>query len=128
MSMNKNLLVELFVEELPPKALKKLGEVFADKIFNGLIHYDLKLRDPRGVEVFASPRRLGVFVPDVASHATDRPMSQKLMPASVGLDARGNATTALLKKLAALGVDAAAVGRTLMTIEQCVRTHTQSGD
>ena len=25
----KNLLVELFVEELPPKALKKLGEAFA---------------------------------------------------------------------------------------------------
>ncbi len=24
---SKNLLVELFVEELPPKALKKLGEV-----------------------------------------------------------------------------------------------------
>jgi glycyl-tRNA synthetase beta chain len=29
MSTNKNLLVELFVEELPPKALKKLGEAFA---------------------------------------------------------------------------------------------------
>jgi len=26
----KNLLVELFVEELPPKALKKLGEAFAN--------------------------------------------------------------------------------------------------
>ena len=25
----KNLLVELFVEELPPKALKKLGDAFA---------------------------------------------------------------------------------------------------
>jgi glycyl-tRNA synthetase beta chain len=28
---SKNLLVELFVEELPPKALKKLGEVFAGR-------------------------------------------------------------------------------------------------
>ena len=28
MSDKKNLLVELFVEELPPKALKKLGEAF----------------------------------------------------------------------------------------------------
>ena len=26
---NRNLLVELFVEELPPKALKRLGEAFA---------------------------------------------------------------------------------------------------
>ena len=29
MTAHKNLLVELFVEELPPKALKKLGEAFA---------------------------------------------------------------------------------------------------
>ncbi len=33
---SKNLLVELFVEELPPKALKKLGEVFADTLLNQL--------------------------------------------------------------------------------------------
>ena len=30
MTTTKNLLVELFVEELPPKALKKLGESFAE--------------------------------------------------------------------------------------------------
>ena len=29
MTATQNLLVELFVEELPPKALKKLGEAFA---------------------------------------------------------------------------------------------------
>ena len=28
----KNLLVELFVEELPPKALKTLGETFAQTL------------------------------------------------------------------------------------------------
>ena len=32
----KNLLVELFVEELPPKALKKLGDAFA-----GVLHEQL---------------------------------------------------------------------------------------
>jgi hypothetical protein len=31
----KNLLVELFVEELPPKALKKLGEAFACRCWPG---------------------------------------------------------------------------------------------
>ena len=36
MSTTKNLLVELFVEELPPKALKKLGEAFAEGITKGL--------------------------------------------------------------------------------------------
>ena len=32
----KNLLVELFVEELPPKALKKLGDAFANQLFEQL--------------------------------------------------------------------------------------------
>ena len=32
----KNLLVELFVEELPPKALKKLGEAFASGLATAL--------------------------------------------------------------------------------------------
>ncbi|MFC6279735.1 MULTISPECIES: glycine--tRNA ligase subunit beta [Polaromonas] len=104
----QNLLVELFVEELPPKALSILGEAFADRIVNGLVHLNLRLREP-GWTVFASPRRLGVWVPDVLSHAPDSRVSVKLMPVSVGLDASGNATPALLKKLQALGADASAV-------------------
>jgi glycyl-tRNA synthetase beta chain len=36
MSTTKNLLVELLVEELPPKALKKLGEAFAESLLEGL--------------------------------------------------------------------------------------------
>ena len=31
-----NLLLELFVEELPPKALKKLGDAFAGALFEQL--------------------------------------------------------------------------------------------
>ncbi|HOI52244.1 MAG TPA: glycine--tRNA ligase subunit beta [Azonexus sp.] len=106
----KNLLVELFVEELPPKALKTLGEVFADKLFNHLVK--LQLTSPGsvvGLKAFASPRRLAAFVPDVLTQAEDRQVSQKLMPVAVGLDAAGNATPALLKKLAALGADESAV-------------------
>ncbi len=105
---SKNLLVELFVEELPPKALKIMGEVFADKLLNQLIRYNLKLRDPRGVKSFASPRRLAAFIPEVESQAPDTQEAKKLMPVAVGLDANGNATPALLKKLAALGADGAA--------------------
>ncbi|MFZ9545192.1 MAG: glycine--tRNA ligase subunit beta, partial [Hylemonella sp.] len=37
--------------------------------------------------------------------AADKPVQQKLMPVSVGLDAQGQATPALLKKLGALGAD-----------------------
>jgi len=105
---SKNLLVELFVEELPPKALKKLGEVFAQTLAQALKHAGLAAADA-AVTAYASPRRLAAHVTAVAAVAADKPVVQKLMPVAVGLDASGNATPALLKKLAALGADAAAV-------------------
>ncbi|MDO8208393.1 MAG: glycine--tRNA ligase subunit beta [Gallionella sp.] len=104
----KNLLVELFVEELPPKSLKKLGESFADVLSASLMAQGLVLRDA-AVTAFASPRRLAVHVEGVAAQAADKLVSQKLMPAKVGMDAEGNATPALLKKLASLGADASVV-------------------
>jgi len=108
MNMNKNLLVELFVEELPPKALKKLGESFAGVLADSLKAQGLAAADA-AVAAYASPRRLAVQVANVADKAADKPVSQKLMPVAVGLDANGAATPALLKKLAALGADASAV-------------------
>ncbi|MDT7514316.1 glycine--tRNA ligase subunit beta [Rhodoferax mekongensis] len=104
----KNLLVELFVEELPPKALKKLGEAFATVLADSLKAQGL-VAAAAAVTHFASPRRLAVHVAAVAPQAADKAVSQKLMPVTVGLDASGNATPALLKKLQALGADASAV-------------------
>ncbi len=104
----QNLLLELFVEELPPKALKKLGEAFA-----GVLHDQLKQQglatDESLLTAYASPRRLAAHITDVAAQAADKVVSQKLMPVSVGLDAAGKATPALLKKLQALGADASVV-------------------
>jgi glycyl-tRNA synthetase beta chain len=105
---SKNLLVELFVEELPPKALKKLGEVFASSLAAAL-KKDGLAAEGATVTAYASPRRLAAHVTEVAAVAADKPVVQKLMPVAVGLDAAGNATPALLKKLAALGADASAV-------------------
>ena len=105
---SKNLLVELFVEELPPKALKKLGEAFSAALANSL-KKDGLAGDHAVVTAYASPRRLAAHVTGVSAVAADKPVVQKLMPVAVGLDAAGNATPALLKKLAALGADASAV-------------------
>jgi glycyl-tRNA synthetase beta chain len=105
---HQNLLVELFVEELPPKALKKLGDAFASVLFDQLKAQGLSSADSK-LSSFASPRRLAAHVTAVAAQAADKAVSQKLMPVSVGLDAAGNATPALLKKLQALGADAGAV-------------------
>ena len=108
MMATKNLLVELFVEELPPKALKKLGEAFAAVLADSLKSQGLAAADAV-VTHFATPRRLAVHLTGVATQAADKSVSQKLMPVAVGLNPAGNATPALLKKLQALGADASAV-------------------
>ncbi|WP_205203238.1 glycine--tRNA ligase subunit beta [Azonexus hydrophilus] len=106
--MTQNLLVELFVEELPPKALKKLGESFAHSLLAALQKEGLAAAAAQ-VTAFATPRRLAAHITSVLAVAEDKPVVQKLMPVAVGLDASGNATPALLKKLAALGADASCV-------------------
>mgnify|MGYP003335413924 CR=1 FL=1 len=109
-SRTANLLVELFVEELPPKALKKLGESFANVLADSLKAQGLAAADA-AVTPYASPRRLAVHVTGVAEKAADQPVQHKLMPVAVGLNAEGQATPALLKKLASLGLGAEAVAQ-----------------
>ncbi len=110
----QNLLVELFVEELPPKALQKLGDAFAGVLFDQLQAQGLT-GDDSGVTAYASPRRLAAHVRHVWLKAEDKAVRQKLMPVAVGLTPEGQPTPALLKKLQALGADlsdpAAAVAR-----------------
>jgi glycyl-tRNA synthetase beta chain len=100
----QNLLVELFVEELPPKVLNKLGAAFAGVLAEQLKAQGLAAADAV-VTAFASPRRLAAHVTGVLAQGADKAVQQKLMPVAVGLDAAGNATPALLKKLQALGAD-----------------------
>jgi glycyl-tRNA synthetase beta chain len=104
----QNLLVELFVEELPPKALRKLGDAFGGQLLEQLKAQGLASADAV-LTTFASPRRLAAHVTAVLARAADKAQSHKLMPVSVGLDASGQPTPALLKRLAALGADASAV-------------------
>jgi glycyl-tRNA synthetase beta chain len=104
----KNLLVELFVEELPPKSLKKLGDSFAEVLADSLKAQGLADAEAM-VTAYTSPRRLAAHISNVAAQAADKSVSQKLMPVSVGLDAKGQSTPALLKKLASFGADASLV-------------------
>ncbi len=108
--MTKNLLVELLVEELPPKSLKSLGMSFSELLAAGLKAQGLIASDAV-ITPYASPRRLAVHIGNVAAQAADKPVLQKLMPVKVGLDAHGQATPPLLKKLASLGADASVVSQ-----------------
>lgn len=99
--MTDSLLIELFTEELPPKALARLGEAFAQGLFDGLGARDL-LEAGATVTPFATPRRLGALVSGVRRTAPDREQREKVLPLTVALDANGAPTAPLGKKLAAL--------------------------
>lgn len=103
------LLVELLTEELPPRALPRLGEAFAAGVAEGLQAKGLVHGDAVYCS-FATPRRLAVTVERVLAEGESREVTEKLMPVSVALDADGRPTPALLKKMEArgIGVDAIA--------------------
>ena len=101
--MNQTLLVELLTEELPPKALVKLGAAFAAGIVNGLKARDLLDADSVAT-TYATPRRLAVSITKVRAVSPDKSVREKVLPVSVALDAAGQATAPLAKKLAAMGI------------------------
>ena len=107
------LLVELFTEELPPRALQKLGNAFASAIHTGLVTRGLTTTDA-AVEMFATPRRLAVRIGYVSAVAPDRAETKKFMPAKVAFDAMGNATPALQKRLEK---EAATIADTVRKVE-----------
>jgi glycyl-tRNA synthetase beta chain len=106
--MNQTLLVELQTEELPPKALVKLGAAFAAGIVNGLKARDFLEADSVAT-TYATPRRLAVSITSVRATSPDKTIREKVLPVTVALDKDGNPTAPLAKKLAALGFPGLAV-------------------
>jgi glycyl-tRNA synthetase beta chain len=96
------LLVELFTEDLPQKSLTRLGDSFAQAIYQGLDKAKLITADSKSFS-FATPRRLAVLIDHVLDQAPDYPVREKLLPSSIAFDEKGNPSQALLKKLASLG-------------------------
>ncbi|WP_430233449.1 glycine--tRNA ligase subunit beta [Nitrosomonas communis] len=112
----RNLLVELLVEELPPKSLHKLGTYFAESLLNSLKSQNLAMPDAVMI-AYTTPRRLAVHIMHVLGQAPDQAVTTKLMPVSVGLDEEGRATPALVKKLSSLGVEAFVVSQLTRAME-----------
>jgi len=101
--MNQTLLIELLTEELPPKALSKLGAAFAAGIVNGLKSRDF-LEEDSVATTYATPRRLAVSITKVRATSPDKQVREKILPVAIALDADGNPTAPLTKKLAAMGL------------------------
>jgi glycyl-tRNA synthetase beta chain len=107
----RTLTVELLTEELPPKALARLGAAFAEGLAAGLRQRGF-VGDGASVTAFATPRRLAVSIAGVLPRSPDQPFRQKLLPVAVAFDAAGAPTAALKKKLEALGLaDASSLRR-----------------
>lgn len=106
--MQACLLVELLTEELPPRALAKLADAFAAGVLKGLVERKLVAADAP-LQRYATPRRLALTVDAVAGRAEDSIVMEKIMPVSVALDAHGQPTPALLKKLDGKGIPVSAV-------------------
>lgn len=100
----RNLLIELLVEELPPKSLKKLGESFARALSQSLAMQQLTSFNTI-ITSYATPRRLAVHLTEVLSQSPNQQQSHKLMPVAIGLDSAGQATPALIKKMSSLGME-----------------------
>lgn len=99
--MSGALLIELFTEELPPKALKKLGASFEQSIVAGLLKRNLVAlpTETKAVQSqgFATPRRLAVRVEQVLEQAADQTLKVKGPSTKVGQDSDGKPTQALVK-------------------------------
>lgn len=115
--MTQTLLVELLTEELPPKALSKLGDAFAAAIFNGLKARDF-LADGATMTSYATPRRLALSISQVRATSLDKTIREKVLPVTVALDAEGRPSAPLVKKLAAL---TAQTGATVITPDELER-------
>jgi glycyl-tRNA synthetase, tetrameric type, beta subunit len=102
------LLVELLTEELPPKALQRLGQAFAEGLRQQLEQQNL-LASGCSVRPLATPRRLAALFDAVLDQAPEQHYTEKLMPVKVGLTSDRTMTPALQKKLQAKGLDSLGV-------------------
>ena len=104
------LLIELLTEELPPKALRALGESFAASLSQELRERGLAAADAT-VTSFATPRRLALLVSAVAGQAEDRVIELRGPSLKVGLNEAGEPTQALIKWSEKQGVAIADLSR-----------------
>lgn len=111
----ENLLVEIGTEELPPKALGKLAQAFADNVQAALDDAELTYSS---VKWFASPRRLAVNVLGLAEQQEDKSIEKKGPAVSVAFDASGQATKAAQGWARSNGI----------TVEQAERLTTDKGE
>ena len=105
----QDFLVELGTEELPPKALKTLGEAFLAGVEKGLKAAGLSYSAAR---YFAAPRRLAVQVEQLTTQQPDRTVNLDGPPVQAAFDKDGNPTQAALGFAKKCGVELSQIDQT----------------
>lgn len=123
------LLIELGTEELPPKSLQRLSEVFAAEMKNRLQEAGLLVDDKKAVEVFAAPRRLGMRLSQVRLRQPDRDLERRGPAVQAAFDQAGKPSKAAEGFASSCGVTVDRLDR-LETGkgEWLVYRHRQKGD
>ncbi len=93
MAETRDLLIEIGAEELPPKALRRLAEAFADGVRAGLAKHDLRHGQLR---YYATPRRLAVMVHALPVTQGDRVVERRGPALNAAFDEEGNPSKASL--------------------------------
>src|SRR5215469_5726945 len=92
-SEQRDFLVEIGTEELPPKALPTLSQAFVAALTAALDKAGLAHREVKG---FATPRRLAVLVKRLAARQPEQNLRRRGPPLSAAFDAAGTPTRAAL--------------------------------
>ncbi|MFT5115780.1 MAG: glycyl-tRNA synthetase beta chain [Parasphingorhabdus sp.] len=107
----KSLLIELGTEELPPKALRKLAQSFANSITEELLKDGFVKQSKVDSKWYATPRRLAVWVGKVADRQPDQQIERKGPAVKAAFDADGNPTKACEGFARSCGVAVAELSR-----------------
>jgi glycyl-tRNA synthetase beta chain len=110
------LLIELGTEELPPKALDELAAAFRDGVVAGLTRRGIA-HTAHSVRALHSPRRLAVWIEDVALKQPEQKLERRGPAANAAFDASGTPTKALIGFAHSCGV----------TVEQLEKIDTDKG-
>jgi len=89
--VNKNCLIELGTEELPPKSLKPLAQKFAQLVHAALASSGL---EPAEIEVFATPRRLALLLRNVPTQQADQLIEKRGPALQAAFDKAGKPSKA----------------------------------
>ena len=106
--MTATLLIEIGVEELPPKAMRALADAFADGVTQGLRDAGLSIGK---TSRYATPRRLAVSITDVAEQTAPEAVEKAGPTVAIAFDDEGNATKAAEGFARSLGTTVDALAR-----------------